>query len=336
MGTGVTIKTGGNNNRRSSKNSVSTGTSYYTKNQNTYKYGIVIDINEKDKTIVYTPLEDRVSIKNNKKGIAYPFYSNSQNIPKINSIVPLVSGPERQTDYNNLSNQYNKTTYYLDPVIFQNTVNDNIVNNPDDTTSLDSNYNSYKSNNLGFSPSGNAPSRKISYTEAGYKTAYPELPFTDPPPPPDQLSYKAAVAYLKTKYGDNLGKAVFAVLIAEAAKNNERNAFISAGGHNYAGIQTDNARWQSPGIIGQYSRVDSGGVRRSFAIFANDQTFLDFTASRLQAKGFSGLNGEVWTQTYINKWWSPSDKANYVKGTAKYNEKLSIFNTAASKFDQLV
>jgi len=165
------------------------------------------------------------------------------------------------------------------------------------------------------------------------KTAYPELAFTNPPPPPDLLPYDKAAKYLKTKYGENLGKAVFAILWAEA--NKVGNAFKSAGGHNYAGVQTDNSRWGAPGIIGQYSRVDSGGVQRSFAIFASDESFMDFMASRVKTKGFDGNNGDLWTNTYINKWWSPAAKAEYTKGTPKYEGKLAIYKTAIDKFNSL-
>ena len=181
--------------------------------------------------------------------------------------------------------------------------------------------------NLPPSPANREESRN-------YKTAYPELPFTEPPPPSDLLPYEKAIKYLKSKYGNDLGKAVFAVLFAEAAKSG--NAFRSAGGHNYAGVQTDNARWGAKGIVGQYSRIDSGGVRRSFAIFSSDESFLDFMASRIKAKGFSGINGDVWTTTYINSWWSPKEKKQYVKGTQKYSSKLAIFNTASNKFNSLV
>jgi hypothetical protein len=166
-----------------------------------------------------------------------------------------------------------------------------------------------------------------------YETAYPELPFTEPPPPSDLLPYEKAVKYLKSKYGNDLGKAVFAILFAEAAKSG--NAFRSAGGHNYAGVQTDNDRWGAKGIIGQYSRIDSGGARRSFAIFSSDESFLDFMASRVKAKKFSGVNGDAWTTTYINFWWSPKEKKQYVKGTQKYESKLAIFNTASNKFNSL-
>ena len=166
-------------------------------------------------------------------------------------------------------------------------------------------------------------------------TAYPELPFTDPRPGSDLLSFSTAATYLNRKYGSSLGKAVFAVLFAEAAKSG--NNFVSAGGHNYAGVQTDNAKWGAPGIIGQYCRVDSGGVARAFAIFESDETFLDFMANRIKAKGFDGNSGEKWVTTYILKWWSPKDKNQYaVKGSEKYNSKLSIYNSAIKRYDNLV
>jgi hypothetical protein len=165
----------------------------------------------------------------------------------------------------------------------------------------------------------------------GCMTKYPEFKFDDPRPRANILPYKDAVNYLKKKYGDDLGKAVFAVLFAEARK--EGNAFVSAGGFNYAGVQTDSGRWSAPGIIGQYCRVDSGGVKRAFAIFASNESFLDFMASRIKAKGLSGINADIWTQNYINKWWSPAAKASYTKGTPTYNSKVAIFNSALKRYN---
>ena len=159
-------------------------------------------------------------------------------------------------------------------------------------------------------------------------TSYPNLPYTEPPPPSNSLTYINAKKYLVSKYGESLAKAVFAIMIAEAAKNTKRTAFVSAGGHNYAGVQTDSGQWGVSGITGQYKRVDSGGATRSFAIFDSDDTFLDFMANRVKAKKFTGTNGDEWTTTYINSWWSPVNKANYTKGTSTYNEKLAIYNTA--------
>jgi hypothetical protein len=166
-----------------------------------------------------------------------------------------------------------------------------------------------------------------------YKTSYPELPFTEPIPPPDVLPFNLAVRYLKSKYGDDLGKAVFAVLFAEASRNKDRTAFVSAGGHNYAGVQTDSGRWGATGIIGQYSRIDSGNNRRSFAIFSSGEAFLDFMADRVRKKGFSGFNGDIWTAVYINSWWSPAEKANYTKGTETYKNKLAIYISAMKRFN---
>lgn len=177
------------------------------------------------------------------------------------------------------------------------------------------------------SSSGGSSSR----TSSNYrKTAYPELPFTDPRPPRNQMSYEYAVTTLKSKYGDSLAKAVFAVMFAEASKS--QGKFNSAGGHNYSGVQTDNARWGGPKvIIGQFAREDS--VRwRSFAMFESDATFLDFMASRIKAKGFDGNNGDKWVTTYINKWWSPAAKKSYVKGTGKYASKLAIYKSAMKRY----
>jgi hypothetical protein len=165
----------------------------------------------------------------------------------------------------------------------------------------------------------------------GCSTRYPELKFTNPRPASNTLSYKDAVNYLRKKYGDNLGKAVFAVLFAEARKSGE--AFVSAGGFNYAGVQTDSGRWSAQGIVGQYCRVDSGGVKRAFAIFESNESFLDFMASRVKAKGLSGTNADIWAQNYINKWWSPAAKASYTKGTPTYNGKVAIFNSALKRYN---
>ena len=171
-------------------------------------------------------------------------------------------------------------------------------------------------------------------TSGKCKTAYPDLPFTDPRPGTDQLSYTKAIQYLKSKYDSSLAKAVFAILFAEASKNDGK--FNSAGGHNYAGVQTDNAKWGAPGIIGQYCRVDSGGKSRAFAIFESDETFLDFMANRVSAKGFNGNSGDSWVVTYINSWWSPKNKATYSKkGSEKYNAKLAIYNTAIKTFNDV-
>jgi hypothetical protein len=166
----------------------------------------------------------------------------------------------------------------------------------------------------------------------GCKSPNYSFPFQDPLPPSNSLTIKEAVTILK-KLPSGTGKAVFAILWAEASKNPDRTAFKSAGGYNYAGVQTDGGKWGAPGIIGQYCRVDSGGNKRAFAIFENNETFLKFMADRVEKKGFNGNNGDDWTTTYINSWWSPAAKASYTKGTEKYNSKLSIYNTAMKKWN---
>jgi hypothetical protein len=153
--------------------------------------------------------------------------------------------------------------------------------------------------------------------------------FTTPPPPADTMLITDAVAFLKTSpYPNKIGKAVLAILYAEASQNSARTAFNSAGGHNYAGVQTDGGKWGAPGIIGQYCRTDSGGNRRAFAIFESDETFLDFMCNRVESKGLNGDDGDEWTSKYIKFWWSPVDKASYTIGTPVYNSKLSIYRRA--------
>lgn len=132
-----------------------------------------------------------------------------------------------------------------------------------------------------------------------------------------------------------LARAVFAIMYAEASRTKDRNSFRSAGNYNYSGVQTDSGRWAySDPIINRFRRVDSGNKYREFAGFKNDDGFFDFMLNRIKAKGFNGCNADLWTQTYINRWWSPAAKAQYTKGTAKYNSKKSIFLGANKRFDQ--
>jgi len=165
------------------------------------------------------------------------------------------------------------------------------------------------------------------------KTAYPELAFTDPPPPSNQMSYEYAVTTLKAKYGDSLAKAVFAVIFAEASKSGEN--FNSAGGHNYAGVQTDNTRWGGPKVIvGQFARKDSKRMR-SFAMFESDATFLDFMANRIEKKGFRGDDGDKWVERYLNSWVFLNLKG---RDPERYKElfpfKKNIYNTAMISYEK--
>jgi len=167
----------------------------------------------------------------------------------------------------------------------------------------------------------------------GCKSPNYSFPFQNPLPPANTLTYSEAIKILK-KLPSSTGKAVFAILWAEASKNSDRTAFVSAGGFNYSGVQTDGGKWGAPGIIGQYCRVDSGGKKRAFAIFESNDTFLTFMADRIKSKGFNGDNGDAWVKTYINSWWSPAEKASYTKGTEKYNAKLAIYNSAMKRWDK--
>lgn len=140
MGTGNTIKTGGS--RKSfSSNSSATANSYYNRNSNPYMFGkvtLVVTGSDGGVSIVYTPLTDRASSSGNEKqGVAYPLYANLTKVPEVNNVVPLLRAPSRvgQSDISNVANQYDKSTYYLDPVDIQGTVNNNTVG--DSTTNSD-------------------------------------------------------------------------------------------------------------------------------------------------------------------------------------------------------
>jgi hypothetical protein len=133
-------------------------------------------------------------------------------------------------------------------------------------------------------------------------TKYPDLPFISPPPPSNKLSYQSAISILKSITSVSTAKAVFAIMVAEASKYKENGksvGFNSAGGHNYAGVQTDNARWGAPGISARYRRNDSERSRE-FAVFADDTTFLKFMVNRIEKKelmGLMGINGPQVTLT---------------------------------------
>lgn len=188
-------------------------------------------------------------------------------------------------------------------------------------------------------------------TGGNYITAYPSVPivsFTS-----TKLSFSQTKILLKSITTDiALQKATFAILYSEASKykvGGNYAGFNSAGGHNFAGVQTDRkanktrggvwggsyTSYASQRITGQFQRVDSGNVLRFFAAFTNDKGFLEFMTNRVQSKGFDGSDGNKWVSTYINSWWSPAAKASYTVGTPTFNNKLSIFNSAIRIFNSL-
>lgn len=167
------------------------------------------------------------------------------------------------------------------------------------------------------------------------KTSYPELPLIDPPPPTELLSYSEAKKILLRLTNPDTAKSVFAILWAEASKKD--NSFSSAGGHNYAGVQTDSGRWGKAGesIAGRFIRKDSKRLRE-FAKFNSDADFLKFMVDRVTAKGFSSADSRAWSKTYLNSWvYLNLEKQNKAEYDRLFPFKVNIFNTAASRFDKL-
>jgi hypothetical protein len=165
------------------------------------------------------------------------------------------------------------------------------------------------------------------------KTSYPEVPFA-PVPPSNLLPYKNAIKILKTITDINTAKATFAIMWAESAKKGE--SFKSAGGHNYAGVQTDSGRWGGSDklIISQFTLVDSGNKVRNFAGFADDTEFLKFMASRVKAKEFNGSNANAWASKYLNSWVFLNLQAqNLTLYNTYLPQKIAIYNTAMAVFN---
>ena len=210
------------------------------------------------------------------------------------------------------------------------------VNHTIDLSGWTTNLQTLSTSNLNSIPiKSNITEQDRTRPVAAVKSAYPELPVI-PQPPADTLPFKEAVTTLKSITDEKTSKAVFAVLYAEASRSGDN--FNSAGGKNYAGVQTDNARWgggASNFIKQRFVRVDSGGDTREFAVFNSNQDFLSFMANRIKGKGFDGNDKDQWTSTYINSWWSPADKNKYTKGTETYNNKLAIYNTAIKKYNSV-
>jgi hypothetical protein len=167
------------------------------------------------------------------------------------------------------------------------------------------------------------------------KTSYPELPFVTNPITTTLPIETAVHLLLDEAENECLARSVFGVMFAEASRTKDRNEFKCAGNYNYSGVQTDSGRWKfSDTIVNRFRKVDIGGKNREFAGFSNHKGFFDFMLNRIKAKGFDGCNSDNWTQTYIQNWWSPINKAQYTIGTSKFNEKKAIFNSAMKRFDQ--
>jgi hypothetical protein len=167
-------------------------------------------------------------------------------------------------------------------------------------------------------------------TSSGCKTAYKEFEFTSAVNP-TLLTYSEAKTYLKSKYPENISRAVFAIIWAESSKSG--TAFKSAGGYNYAGVQTDNARWTSPGVIGQFCTRDSRSLR-AFAIFKDDNSFLDFMAARVKKSNINGDNAEKFAADYLNKWvYNNLEKQNPTLFRSTLPLKAEIYRSALRRFE---
>jgi hypothetical protein len=173
----------------------------------------------------------------------------------------------------------------------------------------------------------------------GCNTAFPDLPFTIPAPPIEQMPYAFAVNYLKQNTTEQAARAIFAVIYAETRKYSD--GFKSAGQYNYAGVQTDSGRWGkcNPFIIGQYCKVDnvqadgSGGDTRTFAMFNSKEAFLDFMICKLgpSDRNFDGSNVDAWVRSYVCKWiYGSCDGIPQ----SKFDEKRSIYNSAMKIYNQ--
>lgn len=166
-------------------------------------------------------------------------------------------------------------------------------------------------------------------------TSYPELQIIKAPPL-DTMSFSSVITYLKGKYSDSISRAVFAVMFAEAAKTKKRDGFVSAGGHNYSGVQTDSGRWGYGKFVAQFVRKDAVRLRM-FAAFENDYDFLDFMVNRLQAKGFDNPNKnrkDNWVERYLNSWvFSNLEKKDIMKYRDYYPKKAAIYDTAMNRYN---
>lgn len=174
MGNESTIRTGTTN--KSTRKGIST-TSTSISNlapSSIYQFGVVTAINPTTKEIIYNALEDNVASQ--KLGRALPLYKNKIQLPDIGYIVPLLRGPN--VDVGPISNQYGKTTYYLDPIGIWQTVEENKIER---TADISPEPNEVKVNkldikNIGIGISNNSPMLEQTTVNAAQR------PLPSPPP----------------------------------------------------------------------------------------------------------------------------------------------------------
>jgi len=149
MGKENTIRTGTNARRTKSGINLST----YNLNQiapsSIYSFATVTYVNPSTKEVIYSVIEDNLGI--NKTGTALPLYPNEITLPAVGSIIPLLNGPDANISTN--AGMYSKTTYYMDPIGVQQTIDNNIIVKevPQTPTESNINTNKIKSANIGLS-----------------------------------------------------------------------------------------------------------------------------------------------------------------------------------------
>ena len=167
-------------------------------------------------------------------------------------------------------------------------------------------------------------------------TKYPDLPITEKPPA-TELRYEDAIKYLNQNYDEATAKSVFAVMYAESSKNSTGTAFVSPGGNNYSGVQTDAGVWGYSNFTSQFATNEAEKCRM-FAAFENNTDFLDFMANRLEAKGFGEETGtNAWTERYLNSWvFLDLEKQDPTRYKKLFSSKAKIYNSAINKYNNLV
>ena len=208
-----------------------------------------------------------------------------------------------------------------------------------------SRYASFGGTNTGNTGGGNSGGGTGSGgTNRAGQTKYPELPLLNPAPGGDTWLFKDAKKVILSLTSDiNLAKAIFAMIWSECSKVNNRDpdtgAFISAGGHNYTGTQTDAGRWGKDGdpfIIGRFEKNDRRGLRE-FAEFASNESHIEFLKVVLTRKGFDKTkDAGTWAERYLNSWnfynLSTNNKALY---DSLLPLKSAFYTTAINMWNQL-
>jgi hypothetical protein len=178
MGKENSIKTGTNISSKFSNNGV--GLSAYNLNQSLpksiYSFAVVTFVNPVGKLISYNMIEDNLGLT--KTGTAIPLYPNKIIVPAIGSVVPLLRAPDTNISTN--SGQYSKTTYYLDPIGVQQTVNGNTIIKEVPNTPAESNVNNINIQNSIIGIPNNFKSVLNSLNASiisGYKALVPNISF---------------------------------------------------------------------------------------------------------------------------------------------------------------